>query len=856
MRKQIKNQMIELCDSILNMHKEVIKVEDINQKISFLSMCQECAIAVGGHIEKEESNHSTEIGYLEKYCEEIFNISQLEKIVEESFKDANALINKVSTFIKSLKTPLEVAFFPYQASMWDSLESIYLAFSKESSCVCSVVPVPYSEYQRESNTWKECYNGQDLPLNIPVIDYKNYNVNEMKPDIAFIHNPYDEFNYVTRVHEDYYSHNLKKVVKTLVYVPYAVTPGGIGDKNLAFSVNNHADYLVVQNDFMKDRFKTTRFYDKVLPFGSPKFDRVINASEKGGIMPKNWESKLSGKKIVMLNSTIGTLLKENENWFKKIKYTFEVFKNRDDVAIIWRPHPLLQATIKSMKPTFQKYYDELIQMFTENDIGVLDTTADITNTVALSDAYIGDGGSSVIYLFSAAGKPIFWFDYTQLKMATGNEQKRLVFRNISIGNSGVWAVSSDCGGIFKIENDFSENSYIKYVSLDKKSVKNTVVYNEIKEYNNELYLAPWNSNELSKYDIEKNEFITINDLKNYNSVNKIFTLFTINYKDKTIYLPNGSYKDHYISIYNNKNKRWNYLKNTIESVAKNKWEAPTFQVQNYTVVGNTLWLCFLYSNNILELNMDTEKHTLHSINPRLKTPESIGFTSIIKVDNKFWLAEKDGSIVLWNNKTGESSVIKPPSTFDKTSHGQIDNLSYSNIIDMEKYVVAIPAYSNTLLRINKETLEASSLCNEMFKNYFSKETKTQMPVFKDYMCSVGVKINSNTLIIQMGNTGIFVKVHVENDSYREMDIKLDNDSYERLKYDLQGEYFGFEKQRNNRVFSVENKYNSIVDLCDNLANNKLQEVKNIQMEALSSMSNNLDGTCGVKVCRFLLDSKK
>ena len=48
--------------------------------------------------------------------------------------------------------------------------------------------------------------------------------------------------------------------------------------------------------------------------------------------------------------------------------------------------------------------------FIEEDIGILDLTPAIENTIALSDVYIGDSGTSVTSLFGVAGKPLFIFN--------------------------------------------------------------------------------------------------------------------------------------------------------------------------------------------------------------------------------------------------------------------------------------------------------------------------------------------------------------------------------------------------------------------------------------------------------------
>lgn len=80
-----------------------------------------------------------------------------------------------------------------------------------------------------------------------------------------------------------------------------------------------------------------------------------------------------------------------------------------DIALIWRPHPLTEATYKSMREDLYEKYMELKAYFINNNIGIFDETNDISDTIAISDAYVGSDGSSVINMFGAAGRPCFYF---------------------------------------------------------------------------------------------------------------------------------------------------------------------------------------------------------------------------------------------------------------------------------------------------------------------------------------------------------------------------------------------------------------------------------------------------------------
>ena len=63
-----------------------------------------------------------------------------------------------------------------------------------------------------------------------------------------------------------------------------------------------------------------------------------------------------------------------------------------------------------MRKEFKPWYNELKKRFINKNLGIYDDTPDITNTIALSDAYIGDAGTSVTSLFGIVGKPLFIFN--------------------------------------------------------------------------------------------------------------------------------------------------------------------------------------------------------------------------------------------------------------------------------------------------------------------------------------------------------------------------------------------------------------------------------------------------------------
>lgn len=446
MRKAQKQEILEMIKTLQEAHEEIkASVERRNTILaqSLLEQCQECAISIGTAIENFEGEGFLTVSYIETYCDVVFSSHE-----ELNGSDANA--NKIYKNLKkhllrienSVKNDVpvrkEIVFFPYKASMWDSLESVYLAAKKDPDCDAYCVPIPYYDLKPDHSFGEMHYEGREYPKNIEVIDWRTYNFEERKPDVIYIHNPYDNWNLVTSVEPRYYSANLKKYTEELVYIPYFVLQEIEPDDQRTIDNMKHfiwtpgvinADKVIVQSEKMKQIYVNEylkaaqanglqghhldRKYleQKILGLGSPKIDKVLNTKKEDLEIPEEWLKVIqkadgSWKKIVFYNTVIGALLQYNEKWIDKIEDVLKVFKeNQDEVTLLWRPHPLTENTMKSMRLGILQKYLQIKQQFIRENWGIYDDTADMDRAVVLSDAYYGDQ-SSVVYVYKETGKPI------------------------------------------------------------------------------------------------------------------------------------------------------------------------------------------------------------------------------------------------------------------------------------------------------------------------------------------------------------------------------------------------------------------------------------------------------------------
>ena len=428
-------------------------LEQVNKRLSqcdlcsvgtsaILSDCQEAAITLGTNLEQqgEEGIRLTHI--LEAYCETLYQFSQ--KLAEGTENKACAeyiqtiagqLAELEGGICKDLPERKEVVFLPYKASMWDSLESVWMAADKDPNCDAYVIPIPYYDRKPDGSFGEFHYEGDLYPDYVPVTDYREYDLEERHPDMIFVHNPYDEFNTVTSVEPEFYLKKIKDYTDKLVYIPYFVLEEIDLDDQKAIDEMSHfcflpgtlyADEVIVQsenmrhiyiNEFMKAgeerNLPVNRavLEKKILGLGSPKFDKVTNGKNQDIYIPEDWlriiqKNDGSWKKIVFYNTSVTAFLQKSEQMLAKIKDVLSVFReNQDEVALLWRPHPLMKTTVVAMRPDLWDEYEKLIMQYKEEAWGIYDDTADVDRAVIICDAYYGDS-SSVTRLCQEIRRPV------------------------------------------------------------------------------------------------------------------------------------------------------------------------------------------------------------------------------------------------------------------------------------------------------------------------------------------------------------------------------------------------------------------------------------------------------------------
>jgi hypothetical protein len=531
MRKHHQQQITEMLRTLGEAHDEMKKpgvsgqVETI---LRLLTDCQNAAVHIGNFIEEQQGEGTRTVALLEEYCELLYRIG-----VAASDGDGKGAANQIKRLQKQIALTensvrdelapnrIEAVFLPYKASMWDSMESVWLAAQDDPVCDAYVIPIPYYDKLPNGALGQMHYEGGDYPASVPVVDYRTYNIEERRPDLVVIHSPYDGGNLVTGVHPDFYSERLKAFTDLLVYIPYFVVLGDVPEPFCVCAGTLYADRVIVQSEeirrtymrvfkeFEKKNNCKGRFGKpeiKFLALGSPKFDKTLRTKREDCELPRAWRRLTerpdgTRKKVVLYNTSIGALLESGEKMLVKLREVFALFRERDVAVLWWRPHPLNEATYKAMRPQLLREYESIVADYRRAGFGVYDDTPDLHRAIAASDAYYGDG-SSLVAMYLVTGKPIMIQDANILP-----ENRRgdaFFFESCHDDGAHIWFCAYWFNALFKCDKETWTAEYIG--SFPGERSDGVRLFSDVAACGDKLYFAPMTADAAAVYDMKKNAF--------------------------------------------------------------------------------------------------------------------------------------------------------------------------------------------------------------------------------------------------------------------------------------------------------------------------------------------------------------
>ena len=337
--KSFREIVLETADTLSASEKKIMQ-EFMEGKwencLLLISHCQEEAIAFGHAIEEKKGEGTEAVSFLEKYCEALYHaykrIEELSEVEgklsgeagyrEERAEEKNGesvlhalpaglrknlerQLKKPSYYLKKMRSALErewkrqIVFLPHRAKHLASLSPLIDALKESGNFDCKIIPIPYYDRLGDGSLSDMHYEGEDFPKGYEIGDYRSFNFAKELPDAIVINSPYDECNQVFTVDPFFYSKEMKKFTRKLVYIPYFVTDeidakseeDGKAFVNMDYYVTVpgvfHADLTIVQSKEMKKAYlaKIREFTNKEV---SKKMSKKISGagsclfSDKGG----------------------------------------------------------------------------------------------------------------------------------------------------------------------------------------------------------------------------------------------------------------------------------------------------------------------------------------------------------------------------------------------------------------------------------------------------------------------------------------------------------------------------------------------------------------------------------------------
>lgn len=666
-REKILNEWA-LLDQCYNACVQNFSEKSVTIVLDTLVTCQDAAYVIGNNLERHWGEETPVVSQIGSLCESLYICH--EKILEGTISkhDWVCVQDEIKAIEKQLELNLsdkiEMAFLPYKASMWDSLESVWKAACKREECEAYVVPIPYFDKTEEGGFGQEHYEIDQYPDDVPTINYEEYNMEERCPDIVFIHNPYDGYNRVTTIHPNYYVKELKQYVGKVVYIPYYVS-NEFNPSDLIVQRTKEpfimtpgvifSDYTIVQSENMKRLYINVlekkcpdsvapNWEKRILGLGSPKVDRVLQTRRDDNRLPKEWKEKIYGlngkrKRVVFYNTSLADLL-NCDNMLDKIEDTLQFFEKQEDVVLWWRPHPLYEETLESILPMLVERYHAIIKKYKDYKIGIFDTGMDLDWAIAETDAYYGDG-SSVSILFKYANKPVMYQDAKIKNCSKRNKSIPMWPCAYYTDDNAVWFIHGRMNMLFKL--DLNTLQYELIGSVPEEKLFQAFLYTGIVKYKQRIILVPGFAKNLAIYDVAEKKFKKIKITTKEKDISSYLFEEAEVWKNWLICYPYNASFLLKINLDSLEMKKINLLGE------KESEESVTFYSR--ARVKNNVYMVCDKTNSIIKVNLDADQLSV------IKSPNDERYTKIAALGTKIVLFSSETQEIILLDKNEKKKVL-------------------------------------------------------------------------------------------------------------------------------------------------------------------------------------------------------
>ena len=602
-----------------------------------------------------------------------------------------------------MKEQVKVLFVVYKTEWWGCLDSLCRQECSNQNALVYVMPIP--RYERELGTTQINYQKvhftpelleKELPSGASMADYRTFSL-EQGFERIYIHNPYDNTCFVDSVEPKYYSWNLKPYARKLIYVPHLLYIGGIPEEYADSPVYEHVDAVYLADK--KAKYSLDVQYDKkveIVPSGIPEY---LARLEEGLKCEKQKERKQQfnpggqavhpgGRNAQIRNGEAGSgvqgerkkllcclsyynLYYGSEKLIQKLRDVFEYLKSRKDILLIFYPDEDIRMRFPWLDEPVRKKYAALVAYFQKNRIGIYHEGADLYRSAAEADGILSFGHPAD-YLFSVQGKYVLRLDneprpipsdevrcipslwaMTAVEEEDGIElwfvpdRTRLICRMVMQGDIADKDKRQFQNKKSKKQTEWPQVEIVAEVPDDDIRVLNYVNVTKIGRC---LYLSPYNSKSIWKYDLDSHCFSgqSLPDLSA-----DFCASVSISY-GKYLYLIPRMYPG--IIKYDVETDDIEVIDGWVEELER--YVLPECRKESYFLWAvkqekNMLYMASAKCDVWMTFDMDSDTWQMKSMNlPKRE------FADMVKDKERVWLFPYCGDeVILWNCITNKSQVI-------------------------------------------------------------------------------------------------------------------------------------------------------------------------------------------------------
>lgn len=292
-----------------------------------------------------------------------------------------------------------IAFLPYKRSMWNSMQSVYEE-CKASGIDAHCMPIPY--YRMKENKQVDKIDS-DFKLFGDIAE-RIEDLEQLHPDYIAIHYQYEDHNKVTNMLPQFFTKALKdKYGAKIIFLPYGI---GMGRGHFALQPGcRYIDYAFLEDQDNLERFNAgwqymgVDFTGRAFTFGSPKLDLIHRDPVP---VPDEWLRIIDGRSVTLVANSLGAFLTDPLGRIALYR-EYITRETEGGRAVIFRPHPLLTQTIKSMMPHITDRYTELIGWMRTQKYLIIDDTEYLEYSFSVADKLISDP-SSLLPMWITSGR--------------------------------------------------------------------------------------------------------------------------------------------------------------------------------------------------------------------------------------------------------------------------------------------------------------------------------------------------------------------------------------------------------------------------------------------------------------------